>query len=100
MQNLPSLEPLDHRPRRSGQESMTIDDAARILRGMYEAGGVSGRHRRTTAIRLFGIKYAGDVEPLSIPDIPRQAGLPDSYRDEINKGRALAEYVVVMKDFP
>jgi hypothetical protein len=79
---------------------MTIDEAARILRRMYDAGGSSDKRRRSTAVHLFGIKHADDLWHLSLKEIVRQAGLPDSYSDEVSKGRALAEYVQVVNDFP
>ena len=79
---------------------MTVEEAARILRQMYDAG--ASRKRQTTAIHLFGVKYAALLgrDGLSIKDIVRQSGLSENYADEVSKGRALAEYVEVVKEFP
>ena len=57
---------------------MTVDEAARILREMYDAGA-QGRGLMTTGIHLFGIRYADDLSRLSIKDILSRAGLRPSY---------------------
>ena len=57
---------------------MTVDEAARILRGMYYAGA-QGRGLMTTAIHLFGIRYADDLSRLSIKEILLHAGMSDKY---------------------
>ena len=83
-----------------GEPSMTVDEAARILREMYDAGATRGRGRMTTAIHLFGIRYADDLSRLSIREILVQARLSHTYQTEVNKGIRLAEYVKVVNDFP
>ena len=75
---------------------MTVDEAAQILRKMYEDG--SRMHRSVAAIHLFGIKYADELHRLPIGEIVLRAGLPESYKTEISKGRNLAEYVTVTKE--
>ena len=74
---------------------MTVDEAARILRDMYDAGG-----SKTTAIHVFGIKYANELSGLPIKEIVRQSGLSETYPTEIYKGIRLAEYVKMVKEFP
>lgn len=68
---------------------MTVEEAARVLRNVYDSppGG-----RKSTAIHLFGIKYANELRSLSIREVVNRSGIPD-YVAEINKGRNLAEYV-------
>ena len=75
---------------------MTVDEAARILRKMYEDG--SRMDRSVTAVHLFGIKYADELNRLPIKEIVLRAGLYESYQTEIGKGRNLAEYVTVTKE--
>ena len=79
---------------------MTVDEAARILGEMYHAGRTRGGGKMTTAIHLFAIKYANDLSRLPIREILLQAGISDSYRTEVYKGRRLAEYVKVVGEFP
>ena len=78
---------------------MTVDEAARILRGMYDAGG-HDRGLMTTAIHLFGIRYADDLSRLSIKEILLHAGMSATYYTEVRKGIKLAGYVNVVNDFP
>ena len=78
--------------------SMTVDEAARILRGMYDAG--EGRGLMVTAIHLFGIRYADDLSRLSIKEILLHAGMSEKYQTEVYKGIRLAGYVKVVNDFP
>ena len=84
---------------------MTVDEAARILRGMYDAGA-QGRGLKTTAIHLFGIRYADALEGgaarsrLSIKEILLHAGMSEKYYTEVRKGIRLAGYVKVVNDFP
>ena len=67
---------------------------------MYDAGGRSPKRRQATAVHLFGIKYADELWHLPIKQIVRQARIPESYSDEVSKGRALTEYVEMVNDFP
>ena len=78
---------------------MTVDEAARILREMYDAGA-QGRGLMTTGMHLFGIRYADDLSRLSIKDILSRAGLRPSYQTEVYKGMRLAEYVKAVNNFP
>ena len=79
---------------------MTVDEAARILRGMYDAGA-QGRGLMVTAIHLFGIRYADDLSRLQpIKEILLHAGMSDTYQTEVYKGIRLAGYVKVVNDFP
>ena len=81
---------------------MTVNEAARILRGMYDAGA-QGRGLMTTAIHLFGIRYADDLSRLSrlsIKEILLHAGMSEKYQTEVYKGIRLAGYVKVVNDFP
>lgn len=77
---------------------MTVDEAARILRRMLDAA--EPQRRRAAAFHVFGILYADELHILSIEEILRLAREPWSFATEIRKGRALAEYVEVVKDFP
>ena len=79
---------------------MTVEEAARILSKMYHAGKTRGRGRATTAVHLFGIKYANDLSRLPIREILLQAEISYTYHTEVRKGVRLAEYVAVVNDFP
>lgn len=77
---------------------MTVDEAARRLRDLYDAG--TAHRKQAAAVHLFAIRYADDLTRLPIPLVLHRAGLPASYRTEIAKGINLAEYVQVVRDFP
>ena len=79
---------------------MTNEEAAWILREMYHAGGTRGGGRKTTAMHMFGIKYANDISRLHVGEILHQAGISHSYLTEVYKGVRLAEYVQVVNEFP
>ena len=79
---------------------MTVEEAAQILSSMYHAGKTAARGRATTAIHLFGIKYANDLSQLPIGEILHRAGISHTYHTEVRKGVRLAEYVAVVHDFP
>ena len=69
---------------------MSVEEAARILRGMYEAGATKRKGMRITGIHLFGIKYADDLTQFNTIDVVVMAGLAESYRTEVTKGMRLA----------
>lgn len=70
---------------------MTIDEAARILADMYRKGSAS--NEKAVQIHLFGIKYADQIEGMSLPDLAGRAGIPETYKTELRKGMNLAKYV-------
>ena len=53
---------------------MTVEEAARILSKMYHASKTRGRGRATTAVHLFGIKYANDLSRFTVDNGPEFAG--------------------------
>ena len=69
---------------------MTIDEAGRRLREMYDSAPYG---EQVAQIHLFGIRYADALEGLTNVEIVRRAGLYDSYNTEVAKGRRLAKYV-------
>ena len=76
---------------------MTIDEAASELRKMY----FSAAHGdKSIAVVLFGLKYADDLGRgrLSIQRIISRARIPPNYSPMVNKGRKLANYVVLKED--
>ena len=74
---------------------MTIDEAARILRDMYDS---APDKEQVAHVHLFGIKYADQIDGLTKTEIVRRAGLPPSYDVEVGAGRRLAKYVIVKPD--
>ena len=68
---------------------MTLDEAGRILRKMYDDPTTD----RVVSIHLFGIKYAEQIQDLTAQKIVDCAGLKKSYFAEVNKGKNLAKYV-------
>ena len=70
---------------------MTIDDAAAKLTTMYASG--SANSQKALQVHLFAIKYAEQLESMSLPDVVERAGLPASYKTELRKGMNLAAYV-------
>ena len=73
--------------------NMDATEAADILRGMY-LGARKGE--MVVQIHLFGIKYAKQLQGLSLSDVVSQAGLSSTYVTEVNKGRNLSKYVTVI----
>ena len=71
---------------------MDASEAADILRSMYRK---APKGEMVAQIHLFGIKYAGELESLSISDVVTQAGISSKYVTEVSKGRKLAKYVTV-----
>ena len=74
---------------------MRIDQASKILAGMYADG--AARNEKALSIYLFAIKYADQIRDMSAKDIAVGAGLPESYKTEIRKGINLAKYVEVRR---
>ncbi len=71
---------------------MTTEEAIKILSNMYSRAPYG---ERALQLHLFGIKYADQLEGLSLRDIAEKATGYRSYGDEINKGRNLARYVTL-----
>lgn len=72
---------------------MTVSDAVRELKQMYEQGMPTGE--ATTMVRLFGIKHAAALEGMPLKEIAERATGKVSYSNEIWKGMKLAAYVTV-----
>ena len=68
---------------------MTIDEAARRLKAMYDDASTG----KAVSIHLFGIRYADELDGMSIGEVVIRAGLPKSYQTEVRKGMSLARYV-------
>ena len=73
---------------------MTVEEAAEILKEMYWNWKDRGRSV-TTAIHLFGIRYADDLAYLPAKEIVLHAGIGHAHLTEVYKGIRLAEYVDV-----
>ena len=69
---------------------MRIDEAADILKSMYESA-----HGKALSVHLFGIKYADEIRGLPLKELARYAGLPESYHTEIRKGINIAPHVIL-----
>ena len=76
-----------------GKQSMTTEQAARILRRMYDRGRQLGEV--SSYLHLFGIKYADELDTLSLPEVVKRADIPSSYPTEIYKGMKLSKYVEI-----
>ena len=85
---------------------MDQDELGKILREMYDSPvrarwTIAGKARKKTMVHLFGIRYAqeiqdcGDAPTRTAREIAQRAGIPKSYRMDIDRGRLLAEYVTV-----
>jgi len=60
---------------------------------MYLRG--AARNEKVTQIHLFGIKYAEQIEGMSLPELLILADMQESYQTEIRKGMRLARHVEV-----
>ena len=67
---------------------MTVDQAANILRRMYQNAPPK---EQAAHIHLFGIKYAFELEGMPNTEIVRRAGLKPSHHSEVAKGRRLGK---------
>ena len=74
---------------------MTVDEAARILRDMYDGASLGDK---TVTVHLFAIRYGQDIRAsrLSVQEISELA-LKKDYVATINDGIKLAKYVVLKK---
>ena len=77
------------------EESMTISELGHKLREMYENAPDGDS---VVMIHLFGIKFGPQLRDCgaSARDLAIAAGIPESYRTEINKGINLSKYVQVV----
>lgn len=68
-----------------------------ILKDMYD----SATRDKTTMIHLFAIKYAKELQDnnIQLKELLKNAGMPESYVTEINKGLRLSKYVEIKADF-
>ena len=73
---------------------MTVDEAGRILREMYDAG--KKRREAAVTMHLFGIRYAKDLDRLDVGNVLDAAGISRNYRGEINRGRNLGKFVALL----
>ena len=76
---------------------MTLSDLARQLRDDYDGNGVA--KGIAASVHLFGIRWADELEGMSLRDLCVHAGIPVSYVVEISKGRNLAKYVEIKREF-
>ena len=77
---------------------MSTEEAARILKKMYEDG--MRTKKGWASIVLFCIKYTNDLTNLSFREVLKEARISPKYDNCSSLGRKLAEYVTVVKDFP
>lgn len=75
---------------------MDIKQAADKLRDMYNN---APDKERVTFIHLFGIKYAQEVDSMSIPELVKESGISKSFATEVYKGIRLAKYVNIKTEF-
>lgn len=71
---------------------MTIEEASRLLARMCHQ---APEGEKVVHIHLFGIKYADEIQGMSLSELAVRANLPKSYGTELAKGRALARFVTV-----
>ena len=72
---------------------MDVSEAAAILSKMYRG---ARKGEMAVQVHLFGVKYAKQLQGMSLSDVVSQVGLPSTYATEVNKGRNLAKYVRVI----
>lgn len=60
---------------------------------MYDRGAQTSEI--ATYVHLFGIKFAEELDGISLPEITARAGISNKYKTEIHKGRKLAKYVTI-----
>lgn len=70
-----------------------VDELARELRSRYTG---APRSDEVVQIHLFGIRRAGALKNVSLPEVLAGAGMPDSYKTELRKGMRLAPHVQVI----
>ena len=79
---------------------MTLEDLANELRRMWHN---ADEGKRTTILRLFSIKYSEHLPARGnrrdIVQLLRLAGLSTALVQEVQKGRDLAKYVDVKREY-
>lgn len=72
-------------------KSYTIEELSAILTEMY-----NGSDNKTTAIHMFGLKYAEAIKNLgtSVVDIVKNSDISDSYHTEVSKGIRIYEAIL------
>ena len=73
---------------------MTVQELADRLR---ETASVPDG-TKVVRIHLFGIKYAKELENVSIAEVVARAEINEPYKTEIAKGRNLAPYVKLLDE--
>lgn len=71
---------------------MNFSELATILRNTCDRAP-SGE--KVVSIHLFGIRYAGELDGISLRDLVEAAGINAPYATEIRKGMNLAAYVTL-----
>jgi hypothetical protein len=66
------------------KEQYTIDELADILKDMKEDLGTAGVH-------LFGLRYGGKLENISVKDMVTKAGIHETYYQEVMKQKKVHE---------
>lgn len=72
---------------------MNEEQAAQLLLQAYNEA--SEDKKQVASIHLFGIRFADELQNLSLSAIVERANLPKSYVTEIRKGINLSEFVTV-----
>ena len=72
--------------------ALTEREAAAHLERMYNS---APSNEKAVRVHLFGIKYAEDLDGLSVSTVVETAGVRESYCTEVRKGMKLARYVTL-----
>lgn len=67
-----------------------IDRLAQELGKQYQS---ASNGEKVVNIHMFGIRYAAELDGISLKELTIRAGLPTSYAVEINKGMNIAKHV-------
>lgn len=74
---------------------MTLSELAKRLASDYAGQGLA--EGKAVSVHLFGIQWAEHLHNVSLPELCAEAGIPETYKSEIAKGRNLAKYVEIKK---
>lgn len=72
---------------------MTATELGKKLKEMYDN---APRGEQVTMVHLFSIKYHEQIKEAGVREVVEEAGVPSTFRTEVNKGVKLAKYVLAV----
>ena len=75
--------------------AITVEEAGDVLRRMH-SGALHGE--KSISLIIFGVKYADDLEGMTLASVIQKSGIHPTADVEIGYGMKLAQYVQIKPD--